>query len=185
MNILVANPSYQKVRFQYRVPGHGTSEKPKVFRAEIFAGSQVRLAPGDFTEVQKAAVIEQLERFGAVPDSEVRSMSILVPGSSPVRKSMIFSIQAPIKSNKMDEGREADEKIRQAVADREAEAAGCATIPPNIPPEVSRAMRLAQQESTMHIEQIQNLENERGQKGGINKTITVSKKAGKRVRKVG
>ncbi len=185
MNILVANPSYQKIRFQYRVLGHGSPEKPKVFRAEIFAGSQVRLAPGGFSEEQKNDVIAQLERFGAVPSTEVRSMSLIVRGSSPVRKAMIFSVQTPINSDKMDEGREADETIRQAVADREAEAAGCATIPPNIPPDIARAMRSAQQESTMHIEQIQSLDTERGQKGGINKTITVSKKAGKRERKVG
>lgn len=180
MNILVANPSYQKVRFQYRVPEHS-----KPFRVDIVAGSQVKLAPGDFTEEQKNAVIAQLERFGAVPSSEVKSLSIIRVGSTPYRKPMVFSIQTPVKSDKIDEAREADEVIRQAVADREAEAAGCATIPPNLSPEVAHVMRKAQQESTMHIEQIKDLETERGQKGGVNKTITVSKKAGKRQRSVG
>jgi hypothetical protein len=180
MQILVANPSYQLVRFEYRVPEHARS-----FRAAIYPGSQVRLAPGDFSEAQKDSVVEQLERYGAVPDSEVRGIKIVVPGTSPVRRTLVFSIQTPIKSDKIDEAREADETIRQAISDREAEAAGCATIPPNIQPEVARVLRQTQQESTLHIEQIQSLETERGQKGGVNKTITVSKKAGKRERRVG
>ena len=127
-------------------------------------------------------IIEQLLRFGAVDRSEVSQMSIIVPGSSPIRKPMVFSIETPIKSDKIDEAREADENIRQAISDREAEAAGCATIPPNLEPRIAEAVRRTQQESTLHIEQIQDLENERGARGGVNKTITVSKKAGRRER---
>jgi hypothetical protein len=179
MNILVANSGIQRVRFQYRVPEH---EKP--FRVDIHAGSQVRLAPGNFNDTQKAAVVEQLERYGGVPASEVRGLSVIIPGRA-FRKPLVFSLETPIKSDKIDEAREADESIRQAISDREAEAAGCATIPPNIKPEIAHVLRQTQQVSSMHIEQIQDLENERGQKGGINKTITVSKSAGKRERKVG
>lgn len=179
MDILVANPSFQKVRFQYRVP-----EYPKPFRVDIVSGSQVKLAPGNFSEEQKNEVIAQLERYGAVPNSEVKSLSIIRPGSI-YRKPMVFSIQTPIKSAKIDEAREADETIRQAISDEQAEAAGCATIPPNIRPELAHLLQQTQQESSMHIEQIKDLETERGQKGGINKTITVSKKAGKRQRSVG
>jgi hypothetical protein len=180
MNILVANVSYQLVRFQYKVPNH-----TKPFRANILPGNQVKLAPGDFTESQKNYVVQQLERYGGVPDSEVRGLSIIIPGVAPTRRSLVFSIQAPIKSDKIDEAREADEIVRQAVADREVEAAGCTNIPPNIKPELANMLRKTQQESSLHIEQIQDLETERGQKGGFNKTITVSKKAGKRKREVG
>lgn len=179
MNILVANPSFQRVRFQYRVP-----EYPKPFRVDISPGSQITLEPGNFSEEQKTSIVGQLERFGGVPNSEVRTLSIIRPGSI-YRKPLVFSIQTPIKSDKIDEAREADETIRQAISDREAEAAGCATIPPNIKPELQHMLAQTQQESSMHIEQIKDLETERGQKGGVNKTITVSKKAGKRQRSVG
>ena len=85
MNILVANSSYQKIRFQYQVPGH-----PKNFRVDIHAGSQVRLAPGDFSEAQKAYIIKQLERYGGVPASEVHSLSIITPGVSPIRRPLVI-----------------------------------------------------------------------------------------------
>jgi hypothetical protein len=191
MNILVANPSYQTHRPEYRVPeifdrDPRTGElSPKLFRVEIKPGRQVRLAPGDFTEEQRDAIIKQLERYGAVPKSEIRSLGIVTVDSAPVRRPLIYSIETPIKSAQIDEAREADETIRQAISDRETEASGCATIPPNLSPEVANILRKTQQESTTHIEQIQSLEVERSQKGGVNKTITVSKTAGQRVRKVG
>lgn len=191
MNILVANPSYQTYRPEYRVPELYDRDPrsgelfPKLFRAEIKPGQQVRLAPGNFSEEQKNAIIEQLERYGAVPKSEVRSMAIIAPGGLPIRRPLVYSVEVPIKSDQIDEAREADEVIRQAIADREVEAAGSTVIPPNMSPELQHALKQTMQESTLHVEQIQDLENERSQRGGVNKTITVSKKAGKRERKVG
>lgn len=179
MQILVANPSYQNVEFHYRVPEHN-----KPFRQMIGAGQQVRL-PGDFSQEQVDAVITQLERYGAVPDSDVRRMSIVVPGSSPIRKPLVFAVEHTIKENKINEAREADESIRQQIADRETEAAGCSMIAPNLPTQLDQAVRRTMQDSTLHVEQISDLETERGVKGGKNMTVTVSRTAGERKRTVG
>lgn len=171
MNLLVANPTYHHFQFHYRVP-----EIAKALVAEIPAGSQAVLIPNDMNEAQIKEVIAQLQRYGAVSSDDVNSIT-----SS---KSLVFSVRKPVTENQINSARERDEAIRQKISDQETENAGVATIPTVLPPAIQDAMRKTQQTSTLHVEQIDDLASERPQtvKGGIDTTITVSKKAGAKER---
>jgi hypothetical protein len=171
-DILLANPSHQHTLFNYRVPEH---EKP--FVADIRAGHQVVLMPRDMNDMQVKKVVEQMERYGFVPESDVRS--ILNP------RSLVFSLRKPVSSDKIDEARERNETLRQEIADQEIENAGVSTVPPGLPRDLQDAVRHGQQTSTLEVRQIENLESERGVKNGVDTTITVSKKAGAKTRNRG
>ena len=151
----------------------------KALVAEIPAGRQTQLIPGNMNETQVEEVIKQLERYGAVSSDDVASMR-----SS---KSLVFSVRRPVTENQINEAREQDEKIRQRISDEETENAGVATIPTVLPIAMQEAMKKTQQTSTFHVEQISDLTSERPQtvKGGVDTTITVSKKAGARESKRG
>jgi hypothetical protein len=174
MQLLVGNPTLQTVQFHYRVP-----EVERALIAEIPPGSQVHLMPMDLSEAQIKAVIPQLERYGGVPESDVVNLK--------TAHSLIFSVRKPITENQLNTAREKDEQIRQKISDQETENAGVATIPSVLPQAIQQRMQQTQQNSTLHVEQISNLEGEHPQtiKGGVNTTVTVSKKAGARERKVG
>jgi hypothetical protein len=172
MQLLVGNPTLQTVHFHYRVP---EVERPLI--AEIPPGSQVQFFPHDMSEMQIKEIIPQLERYGGVPESDVVNMK--------TARSLVFSVRRPITENQMNTAREKDEQIRQKISDQETENAGVATIPSVLPPGIQEMMRKQQQTSSLHVEQIENLDGERAVKGGVNTTVTVSKKAGARERKEG
>jgi hypothetical protein len=172
MQLLVGNPTLQTVHFHYRVP-----EVERALIAEIPPGSQVHLMPMDLNEAQIRAIVPQLERYGGVPESDIVNLK--------TAHSLVFSVRKPITENQLNTAREKDEQIRQKISDQETENAGVATIPSVLPPAVQDTMRKQQQSSSLHVQQIENLEGERAVKGGVNTTVTVSKKAGARERKEG
>ncbi len=172
MQLLVGNPTLQTVHFHYRVP---EVERPLV--VVIPPGSQAHLTPMDLSEAQIQAIIPQIERYGGVPESDIVSLK--------TAHSLVFSVRKPITENQLNAAREKDQEIRQKISDQETENAGVATIPSVLPPNIQETMRKQQQTSTLHVEQIENLDGERAVRGGVNTTVTVSKKAGARERKVG
>lgn len=167
--LLVANGTHQYHDFQYRVP-----EYEKVFSTLIRPGSQVRLPsdsnPLDFNDYQIHAVVEQLQRYGAVPESDVQSLS------SP--HGLVFSIRRPVTSDKIDEARERDEAIRQGIADEQILNAGQAVG--------AIASMEGQGESTLEVRQLEtnagNADpgNAMTAKGGVDIKVTVSPKAGEK-----
>lgn len=175
MQIVVGNPSYQNVHFHYAVP-----EFERPFVAKIGPGKQEKLLPLDMTEDQAKSVVIQIERYGGVPESDINSLT--------TARGLIFSVRRPMTENQMDQAREKDEENRQKVSDKETENAGVATVPTVLPPAIQEAMRKTQQNSTLHVEQVEHLEGEQGGravKGGVNMTVKVSKQAGERKRTTG
>lgn len=163
--ILVANPTHQHYDFQYRIPGHA-----KIFSADVKAGRQVRL-PVDMDETQLAAVVRQLERYGAVPKNDVESLI------SP--RALVYSIDRPIPSDTIDEAREKDEAIRQGIADEQVEAAGVAT--PAVNGEVGAHLKQA----SLEVRELAPTQQEQPVKGGVDTKIVVSKEAGARQKTTG
>ena len=107
----VANPTLQHAHFSYRLPHIQTLRTLK-----IPAGGQVKF-PEDLTGNDLQSVLDQLARYGAVPQSEVGA--IVRP------KTLIFDVSAtPIKVDKIEEGLGRDEDARQEVAGQKMEEAG-------------------------------------------------------------
>lgn len=113
--IYIANGTPQNHQFHYRVPER---QNPRI--VDIPAGRQVSI-DGD-NEETTAMIIEQLERYGAVPKSSIRLIR------SP--RTLIYSIdRKAIDSNKIDEARERDEVARQEVAAQKTQDAGLSLLP--------------------------------------------------------
>lgn len=111
----IANATHQNQQFHYRIP-----EKVRTLAIDIPAGRQVRI-PFDLNEEEVAAVVAQLERFGAVPKSDVRA--ILRP------RALLYSVdRKPIEADKLDEARERDEVARQEIAAEQTQNAGLALL---------------------------------------------------------
>ncbi len=100
-SIYVANGTYQMQHFLYRVP-----EAKEFRRLEIPPGRQMKFRE-DFSEHEVRFVVEQLERFGARPVNDLRIMHPRV---------LIYKVDRPIASEKIDEAREQDLVVRQQVA---------------------------------------------------------------------
>ncbi len=165
MQILVANPTHQHIEFHFRVP-----EYQKIFSTLVPAGRQMAL-PVDCNDLQMQAIVTQLERIGAVPASDVASLS------SP--RGLIYSTRKPIPAEKIDAGRERDEEIRQQIADQKTEEAGIASA--FIQGHTSDGM----QSSTLEVQELQPTTREERVKGGVDTRVTVSKRAGPKERKRG
>lgn len=159
-HLLIANGTHQHVDFQYRVP-----EFDKVFSTVIPAGRQVQL-PVDLNERQAAAVIDQLERYGARPANEADRIE------SP--RGLVYSAseRRPVTSDQIDAARERDTEVRQAIADQQVENAGVAT--PAINGEIGAHLK----ESTLEVRELEPTTSERPVKGGVDTKITVSRNAG-------
>jgi hypothetical protein len=158
MELLVANGTYQNYDFCYRVPEIG-----KFLNHLIPAGQQVVLAPGDMTDGQINAVVRQLERIGAVQASEASRLK------SP--RSLVYSTRKPVTENQINAAREADEKVRQEQANRQVENAGLGAFPQS--PEVARKVTA----STLEVRELQPVDREAPAKGGVDTSVTVSKRA--------
>lgn len=159
MYVYVANGTHQHIQFNYRLP------ETKSFRAlEIRAGRQTRFTE-DFDEHALSVLVEQLERYGAVGVADVKN--IVLP------RSLIYSVDRKISSDKINEARLKDEAARQEVAAQKLEEAGLAQFPAD--------ERLASATKSTSLEVIQlGEQNQEGVKGGVDAEITVSKRAGKK-----
>jgi hypothetical protein len=61
VQLIVENPSPQRVEFHYRVPG-----RQRIFVADIRVSQQVNLVPSNLSQWEADKVIEQLNRFGLI-----------------------------------------------------------------------------------------------------------------------
>jgi hypothetical protein len=134
-------------------------------------GRQVQL-PIDFNETQLRSVVEQLERYGARPVSDIAHLE--------TAKGLVYSTSKKISSDQIDAAREADEKIRQDVADQQVENAGVALLGGSVAAD-------HMQESTLEVRELAATDRETPVKGGVDTKITVSRKgsAGRIERKRG
>jgi hypothetical protein len=156
-HLLVANGTHQNIDFHYRVPEH-----TKIFSTVIPAGRQVEL-PVDLNTVQAQKVVEQLERYGARPASDIDSID------SP--RGLIYTVGKVIKSDQIDAAREQDVDIRQKIADEQVENAGVAT--PALNGETGAHLK----ESTLEVRELEPTTTERAVRGGVDTKVTVSTRA--------
>jgi len=115
----IANPTLLNREFHYRMPQDGPgrqrfSSNTRVVR--IPAGGQVKMTE-DLSGADLQSIVDQLQAAGAVPQSEVQSITLT--------KSLIFDVsKTPIKVDNIEEGLERDEAARQEVAAQKMEEAG-------------------------------------------------------------
>jgi|SRR6185503_1423949 len=158
MNVFVANGTYQHMDFNYRLP-----EMPSFRRLEIKAGRQEKF-PEDLNDLEVESLIKQLERFGAVQVSDVKSITI--------PRSLVYSVDRKISSDKINEAREKDVDARQEVAAEMLTNAGLAQFPQD--------EQLAAVTKSTSLEVVQ-LDNQgKDAKNGVDAEVVVSKTAGKR-----
>lgn len=167
MQVLVANPTLLHRRFSYRMPGQAT-----VRTVEINAGGQSKL-PDDLSDNDLANVIKQLERFGAVPRSEVSAITL--------PKALIFDVRKnPIDVDIIEEGLERDENARQEVSGQKLEEAGLGAFKATQDLISSTRSRGKVIETSVEIVEV----TDKGQtKGGVNAEFVVSTKANRRAGK--
>lgn len=159
--VFVANGTHQHQQFIYRVP-----ESPSVRRLEIPAGRQAKFNE-DFTDGQLPHIITQLERFGAVPQSDVKAIT--------APRTLVYSVnKQPIAANKLDEARELDEAARQEVAAQQTENAGLALLSTSAQHTNPDAIKSTSLEVTQLSDQ-----GDDPVKGGVDVEIGVSRSAGK------
>jgi hypothetical protein len=119
MQVNVANPTLLTREFHYRMPQDGPGRQrfsSNVRVLKIPAGGQVKMSE-DLDGTDLKSIIEQLQAAGAVPQSEVQSITL--------PKSLIFDVsKTPIKVDNIEEGLERDEEARQEVAAQKMEEAG-------------------------------------------------------------
>lgn len=163
MHVLVANATHQFVDFHYRIP-----EFSKVFSAVVPPGRQLQL-PVDFNETQLLAVVEQLERIGAVPAAATSSLA--------TPRGLVYSTRRPVTTDQIESAREKDESIRQKIADQQVENAGVAAFTPAAGDKL--------QSSTLEVRELAPTNAEDPVKGGVDVKIVVSKRAGAKERKRG
>lgn len=164
MQVNIANPTLQHRKFQYRLPHIDQART-----VEIQAGGQAKLAE-DLSGSDLESVIAQLQRMGAVPQSEVGS--IILP------KALIFDVSTtPIKIDRIEEGLERDEDARQDVSAAKMEEAGLGAF--------AIAENLVKGKSKLVETSVEIIETtDRGQvKGGVNTEYVVSTAANRRAGK--
>ena len=163
--LYVANGSHQRLLFQYRVP----AEAVRIREILIPPGRQVKFNE-DFDETQLASVVEQLERYGAVPVKEIGT--IIYP------RSLVYSVsRKAISSDAINAAREADEKARQEVAAEQTEKAGLSLLAiaeSAGPPVESTSLEVVELQS--HDPNLGLGERQDRQRRGVDVEITVSKK---------
>lgn len=158
MQIYLANGTHQHVQFNYRLPEHNS------FRTlEVKAGRQVRF-PEDLSETDVNHLVSQIERYGGVGVSDVKH--IMIP------RSLVYSVDRKISSDKIDEARTRDEIARQEVAAQKLEEAGLAQFPSD--------GELAAHTNSTSLEVIQLGDQGDGVKGGVDSLVTVAKSAGRK-----
>ncbi len=159
MHVYVANGTHQHIQFNYRLP-----EMNSFRTLEIRAGRQTRF-PEDLSDMSLSVLVAQLERYGAVGVADVKN--IVLP------RSIIYSVDRKISSDKINEAREKDEAARQEVAAQKLEEAGLAQFPTD--------ERLAGLTKSTSLEVVQlGDQGQESVKGGVDAEITVSKRAGRK-----
>jgi len=161
-HVYVANGTHQHQHFLYRVV-----ESKSLRRLEIPAGRQQRF-PEDFSEGQQIdEIIRQLERFGAVPASDVPAVH--------TPRALVYSVGKPIKSDPIDAARERDEEVRQDVAAQKTEEAGLAQFSTL----AQHGAQASLKSSTLEVTQMETV-GDRPEKDGVDFEAKVDTKAGKR-----
>ena len=158
--VFVGNPTLLHREFHYRIPQTKTL---RVLR--IPAGGQAKM-PENLEGDDLRSVIEQLERYGGVPQNDIRA--IVLP------KAFVYRVDpSPIKAEALEEGLERDEMARQELSGDKLEEAGLS------------AFKMAQQlapgskivETSMEIVEV----TDRGKvKDGVNAEFVVSTKPSRR-----
>ena len=163
--LYVSNPLLQHYEFNYRIPG---KETPRTLR--IGAGRQEKF-PEQLEGLALADVIRQLERYGAVPESELTL--ITKPNA------LVYRVAKPIQSDAIDEARALDQEARQELAGAKMEESGLkafgaaqATLQQNGMGSAAEAL----QETSVEIIEVTDVKTVRD---GVNYEATVSKKPGK------
>ena len=115
MQVFVANGTRQNWEFQYRVV-----ENPTVRRLSIPAGRQAKV-PEDFNDTALPAIVDQLERVGAVQYNRISDAKAAF--------ALVYRIGAkPIGSDAIDTAAEKDIAVRQDIAGTKTEEAGLASF---------------------------------------------------------
>lgn len=96
--VYITNPTRMDFELQYRIPEMGQAR-----RAMIFAGTQQRL-PDNFSPSGLDMVIEQIERYGGVPHSDINA--IVYPTS------MVYRVEKPIDADTGTAAHIKDEDVR-------------------------------------------------------------------------
>ena len=159
--VFVGNPTLLHREFHYRIPETKTL---RVLR--IPAGGQARM-PEDLEGDALNSVIEQLERFGGVPQDDIRA--IVMP------KAFVYRVApSPIKADVLEEGLERDEMARQELSGDKLEAAGFSAFQ-NAQTTAPNGKKVV--ETSIEIVEV----NDRGRvKDGVNAEFVVSAKPGRR-----
>jgi len=110
MYVFVANYTQQHRHFHYRVP-----ESQALRQVEIRPGAQAQLSE-DLNDTSLAAIIEQLERAGAVPSTDPKALTTAF--------GLIYTVGKPIPSKHIDAARERDVVVRQEIAGDKVMEAG-------------------------------------------------------------
>ena len=137
-------------------------------RLEVPAGRQQKF-PEDFSDGQQLdSLIKQLERFGAVPASDLNAIE--------KPRALVYAIdRKPIPVGKIDEARERDEAARQEVSAKQTENAGLALLATD----AARGNQDAVKSTSLEVTQL-NDQSEDAQKGGVDVEVGVSHSAGKK-----
>ena len=111
MQVTIGNPAQVHREFHYRYPGQRT-----IRVVPINAGGQSVL-PDDLTGAELQNIIGQIERFGGVPEGDIRS--IVYP------KQLVYKVSPkPIDVDTLAEGMALDQEARQEVSGLKLEEAG-------------------------------------------------------------
>src|SRR5581483_239651 len=116
VQVLIANGTHHQIDFSYRIP-----EFERVLNVVIPPGRQTLAVPADMSDSQVEALIKQLEFYGARPATDTRHLESA--------RALVYSVRKPVSSDQINAAREADENVRQRVADEQTEAAGMAVFP--------------------------------------------------------
>ncbi|MHB8406234.1 MAG: hypothetical protein ACYDCJ_12505 [Gammaproteobacteria bacterium] len=158
MRVFVANGTHQHMHFNYRLP-----EKNSFRSLEIRAGRQARFSE-DLSDTDLASLISQLERYGAVGVADVKHITI--------PRTLLYSVDRKISSDKIDEARVKDEAARQEVAAQKLEEAGLAQFPTD-------HLAGATKSTSLEVVQLGD-QGQEGIKGGVDTQVVVSKTAGRK-----
>ena len=159
MHVFIANGTHQHMNFNYRLAEMGSFGS-----LEIKAGRQARF-PMDLNDTQLAMLITQLERYGAVGVPDVKHITI--------PRTLIYSVDRKISSDKINEAREMDEAARQEVAAQKLEEAGLAQFP------TDDQLAGATKSTSLEVIQLGD-QGQENVKGGVDTQVLVSKSAGRK-----
>ncbi len=159
MQIFVANGTHQHIAFNYRLP-----EMTSFRCLEIKAGRQAKF-PEMLNDSEVSMLVAQLERYGAVSVPDVKHITI--------PRTLIYSVDRKIASEKIDEARRKDEEARQEIAAQKLEEAGMAQFP------TDDYMAGATKSTSLEVNQLGD-QGQENVKGGVDAEITVTKTAGRK-----